>query len=98
MRYPRCQCDTCGNAIMVTLMRPAEQALLKVTTPACDKGIGKVILTADSKDLISGVRVQPHSIWPDDRGYFLEVGRMGLGLIAEFPKDTTQISAALSYP
>jgi dTDP-4-dehydrorhamnose 3,5-epimerase len=83
---------------MVGRMSIAEQALLELTTPACDKGIGKIILTADSKDLISGVRVQPHSIWPDDRGYFLEVARMGLGLVTEFPKDTTQISAALSYP
>jgi dTDP-4-dehydrorhamnose 3,5-epimerase len=79
-------------------MSVAEQVLLELTTPTCDKGIGKVILAADSKDLIAGVRIQPQSIWPDDRGYFLEVGRMGLGLISEFQKETTQISAALSYP
>jgi dTDP-4-dehydrorhamnose 3,5-epimerase len=72
-------------------MSVAEQALVDVTTPTCEKGIGKVILAPDSKDLIAGVRVQPHSVWPDDRGYFLEVARIGLGLVSEFPKDTTQI-------
>lgn len=79
-------------------MSAVEQALLELSTPACEKGIGKVILAPDSKDLISGVRILPNVIWPDDRGYFQEVGRMGQGLIAEFPKNTTQISSALSYP
>lgn len=69
-----------------------------IETPSCEKGIGKIILAADSKDLIDGVRVQPYPLWPDDRGYFLEVGRIGQALIADFPKETTQVSAALSYP
>src|SRR6202035_2502025 len=97
MRYPSMRYPL-SNEIMVTRMSSAEQALLELTTPACDKGIGKVILAADSKDLIADVRIQPHSTWPDDRGYFLEVARIGLGLITTFPKDTTQVSAALSYP
>src|SRR5216684_1792598 len=71
---------------------------VEISTPACEKGIGNVILTPDSKDLIAGVRLAPYSVWPDDRGYFLEVTRIGHGLAAEFPKDSTQISAALSYP
>ncbi|HTS76478.1 MAG TPA: dTDP-4-dehydrorhamnose 3,5-epimerase family protein [Bryobacteraceae bacterium] len=37
-------------------------------------------------------------LWPDDRGYFLEVIRMKQGLAADFPAETTQVSAALSYP
>jgi len=61
-------------------------------------GIGKVIMRADSADLIEGVRVNPVSVWPDDRGYFLEVARLGTELTREFPLETTQISAALSYP
>jgi len=69
-----------------------------MATPVCEKGIGKVISAADSKDLIAGVRAQPTAVWPDDRGYFLEVIRMGQGLPGEFDKDTTQVSAALSYP
>jgi len=71
---------------------------VEITTPNCEKGIGKVILAPDSKDLIAGVRVNPYPLWPDDRGYFLEVARIGQGLPSEFPKDTTQVSAALSYP
>jgi len=71
---------------------------LEITTPTCEKGIGSVILAPDSKDLIAGVRLAPYSVWPDDRGYFLEVTRIGHGLAAEFPKESTQISAALSYP
>jgi len=71
---------------------------VELATPSCDKGIGKVILTPDSPDLIAGVRLAPYSLWPDDRGYFLEVTRLGQGLAAAFPKETTQVSAALSYP
>lgn len=53
---------------------------------------------ADSADLIDGVRARPFDLWPDDRGYFLEVIRMRQGLAADFPLETTQVSAALSYP
>ena len=66
--------------------------------PVCEPGIGKVIRTAGSADLIDGVRVQPYDLWPDDRGYFLEVIRMRQGLAASFVPETTQVSAALSYP
>jgi len=75
-----------------------EQSSLELVTPTCEKGIGKVILAPDSKELIAGVQVYPYAAWPDDRGYFLEVARMGQGLTQKFPKETTQISAALSYP
>jgi dTDP-4-dehydrorhamnose 3,5-epimerase len=37
-------------------------------------------------------------VHPDDRGYFLELQRLGQGLAAAFPAETTQISAALNYP
>ena len=66
--------------------------------PECEKGIGAVILAPDSPKLIAGVRVHPYPVWPDDRGYFLEVGRIGQGPIAEFPPERTQISSALGYP
>jgi len=75
-----------------------EQSSLELATPTCEKGIGKVILAPDSKELIAGVQIYPYPAWPDDRGYFLEVARIGHGLTQEFPKETTQISAALSYP
>jgi dTDP-4-dehydrorhamnose 3,5-epimerase len=63
-----------------------------------DKSIGHVILKPDSEHLIPGVRVVPFSLWPDDRGYFLEVARIGQGGVAAFPPESTQISAALSLP
>jgi dTDP-4-dehydrorhamnose 3,5-epimerase len=79
-------------------MSAIPQADLELATPTCEKGIGKLIVAPDSKDLIEGVRVQPIPIWPDDRGYFLEVLRMGQGLAKDFPQESTQVSAALSYP
>lgn len=66
--------------------------------PECEKGVGKLISSPASKDLIDGVKVQPYALWPDDRGYFLEVLRVGQGLAADFPAESTQVSAALSYP
>ncbi len=75
-----------------------EQSAGRIAIPSCDKGIGRVILTPDSKDLIAGVRIAPHTVFPDDRGYFLEIARLGQGLPAAFPQESTQISAALSYP
>lgn len=70
----------------------------QISTPKCEKGIGAVIRLADSPDLIDGVRVARFDLWPDDRGYFLEVIRMQQGLAADFPAESTQVSAALSYP
>jgi len=71
---------------------------MAITTPDCEAGIGKVILSPDADGLIKGVRIQPFPLWPDDRGYFLEVTRSGQGLASEFPRDSSQVSAALSYP
>lgn len=66
--------------------------------PRCAHGIGHIVLRPDSSDLIEDVRCLPFTLWPDDRGYFLEVARLGRGLASEFPPDSTQVSAALSYP
>jgi dTDP-4-dehydrorhamnose 3,5-epimerase len=71
---------------------------IEITTPRCEKGIGKVIQSASSPDLIDGVRIHPASLFPDDRGYFMEVARSGQGAIAGFPAESTQVSTALSYP
>jgi dTDP-4-dehydrorhamnose 3,5-epimerase len=79
-------------------MSAGDPTNLEIATPECEKGLGQVILAPDSKDLIPGVRIHPYPLWPDDRGYFLEVLRVGHGLAGEFPKDSTQVSAALSYP
>lgn len=73
-------------------------AVPSIDIPVCPHGIGDVILAPDSPKLIGGVRVAPFPVWPDDRGYFLEVLRVGQGIAAEFDPATTQVSAALSYP
>jgi dTDP-4-dehydrorhamnose 3,5-epimerase len=70
---------------------------LQLVLPQNEKGIGSLINSPDSPQLIHGVRVQPLSVFPDDRGYFLEIQRMGRGLAADFPAETSQVSAALNY-
>jgi dTDP-4-dehydrorhamnose 3,5-epimerase len=71
---------------------------VEIEVPAAEPGIGSVILSPTSSDLIAGVEIKPFPVWPDDRGYFLEVARLGQGLVAEFPAGTSQVSAALNYP
>ncbi|MBM3814185.1 MAG: dTDP-4-dehydrorhamnose 3,5-epimerase [Acidimicrobiia bacterium] len=74
------------------------QGAIRIQRPECEKGLGVIIRSPDSGQLIEGVRVQPFPVHPDDRGYFLEVARMGKDLVADFPAATTQVSSALSYP
>jgi dTDP-4-dehydrorhamnose 3,5-epimerase len=69
-----------------------------LAVPDCEPGIGTVVCKIDSPDLIAGVRVAGVALWPDDRGYFLEVLRSGRGLVEGFGADELQVSAALSYP
>ena len=78
--------------------RIASSAGLDLALPECEKGIGAVISAVNSPHLIDGVLIEPVTLYPDDRGYFLEVQRLGRGLAAAFPAETTQISAALNYP
>lgn len=75
----------------------AQSGDLTLLVPTCEKGLGKVIGSLESPDLIDGVRLAPLAVYPDDRGYFLEVQRIGRGLAAEFPAKSTQISVALNY-
>ena len=70
---------------------------LELALPECQKGLGELIGSPTSKDVIDGVRIQAVSVHPDDRGYFLEIHRMGLGLAGGFRAETTQISCALNY-
>ena len=78
-------------------MSTSAAGLIRISTPTCEPGIGKVIRKPSSADLIDGIRIEPYDLWPDDRGYFLEVIRMKQGLAADFDPATTQVSAALSY-
>ncbi len=66
--------------------------------PARD--IGEVIHQADSPRLIDGVLIESRTQYPDDRGYFTELFRIGTSqLTAGLVRcPTLQISLAASYP
>ena len=80
------------------LRRLARSGGLELMIPSNQKGLGAVIGSPESPALIQGVRIEPFPVYPDDRGYFLEVHRMGCGLGSAFPFESTQVSAALNYP
>ncbi len=84
------------SAVTTVLGHLASGAELAI--PVAEPGIGKIILSPNSKDLIADVQINPFPLWPDDRGYFLEIARLGQGLITDFPPASTQISTALNYP
>ena len=64
--------------------------------------LGKIISRAESHDLIVGVAIQPLQVFPDDRGFFVELARLGsTGIAAQIiPDDQRQIqlSMTLTYP
>src|SRR6266851_10399792 len=65
------------------------------------KTLGKIIAKPNSPDLIEGIRIQPLQIYPDDRGFFTEIARLGRGLATDMVPDSTrkiQISLTLTYP
>ena len=63
-----------------------------------EKGIGNLISSPTAGKLIAGVQIESASLYPDDRGYFMEIARMGQKLVAGFDGDKTQVSCALTYP
>lgn len=69
-----------------------------VLVPECDRGIGALIRVPDDRTLIDGVALAPVTLWPDDRGHFLEILRIGEGLPARFTAAGTQVSATVTYP
>ncbi len=90
---------TGAEQVRETAARPlASHGDLHLGIPECPKGIGAVISSSTSPELIEGVAVQPLALYPDDRGYFLEIQRFGQGLAARFPAESSQISGALNYP
>jgi dTDP-4-dehydrorhamnose 3,5-epimerase len=86
------------NSLRPIAADPSLGSLPALAILRCEKGIGAVISQPGSDQLIDGVLVKPFPVWPDDRGYFLEILRAGEGLAGSFPRDTTQVSCALSYP
>ncbi len=74
------------------------QGLRLAIRPRAEHNIGALIREPDSKNLIAGVRIERLQLWPDDRGYFLELMRQGRGLSALLGSEALQVSSALSYP
>ncbi|MBI1356222.1 MAG: dTDP-4-dehydrorhamnose 3,5-epimerase [Acidobacteria bacterium] len=74
------------------------EASRPIVCPTAEHGIGSVITNPESPQLIAGVVAEAAALWPDDRGYFLEVARMGKGLAGRMNPAEAQVSAALSYP
>jgi dTDP-4-dehydrorhamnose 3,5-epimerase len=65
------------------------------------KTLGKVISRANSADLIDGVQIEPLAVYPDDRGFFTELARLGKGLASEMVPEGArqiQVSLTLTYP
>jgi dTDP-4-dehydrorhamnose 3,5-epimerase len=69
-----------------------------ILIPVCDPGIGEIITSPDSPNLIDGVGTEAGALWPDDRGWFQEIFRAEKGLFRSYSLRSTQVSAAVSYP
>lgn len=65
---------------MTTTRALAVEGIARLAPPRNQKGLGDIILSPDSPKLIPGVKAAPIKLWPDDRGYFLEIQRMRQGL------------------
>jgi dTDP-4-dehydrorhamnose 3,5-epimerase len=66
-----------------------------------EKTLGKIITKPDSADLIDGVRIEPLNVYPDDRGFFMELARLGKGLATQMVPEgdrRIQVSFTLTYP
>lgn len=65
------------------------------------KTLGNVVVRPDSPHLIDGVQIAPLTIYPDDRGFFTELARLGKGLAARMVPEgerQIQVSLTLTYP
>jgi len=77
------------NGIYLEILRPTEKTL------------GKIVARPNSPELIDGVQIEPLQVYPDDRGYFTELARLGKGLAAKMVPDDIrriQMSFTLTYP
>ena len=65
------------------------------------KTLGKIIAKPNSPDLIEGILIEPLQVYPDDRGFFCELARLGKGLASKMVPDEQrkiQVSLTLTYP
>ena len=73
-------------------------APMRLILPECERGLGAGITNPEAPQLIEGVKIEAAQLWPDDRGYFLEIARMTKGLAGKLAPAEAQVSAALNYP
>jgi dTDP-4-dehydrorhamnose 3,5-epimerase len=65
------------------------------------KTLGNIIAKPNSPLLIEGVLIEPLQVYPDDRGFFCELARLGKGLASKMLPDDQrkiQVSLTLTYP
>lgn len=64
------------------------------------KDIGDTILSPDSPHLVVRVEIEQGELYPDDRGFFAELFRLGATPLTESVKQsqTLQVAASVSYP
>jgi len=85
------------NVVSLGTKNGLEMAVL----PRTEKTLGKIISKPDSTDLIDGVLIEPLVVQPDDRGFFMEIGRLGKGLAEKLTPEgarQVQVSFTLTYP
>ena len=66
-----------------------------------EKTLGEILVKPGSADLIEGVQIEPLAVHPDDRGFFMEIGRLGKGLSSKMTPEGArqiQVSFTLTYP
>jgi len=72
-----------------------------IIVPQPQPGIGDVINSPDSKNLIQGIEIEPITQYPDDRGLFAELFRFGTpGIARDFDPangSRIQVSFTISY-
>lgn len=85
------------NIVSLGTWNGIEMAILRRT----EKTLGNIVTKPDSAGLIDGVQIEPLQIYPDDRGFFTELARLGKGLAAGMVPDDIrkiQVSFTLTYP
>ena len=89
--------QTRSDIVSLGTRNGVELAILRRT----EKTLGKIISRPNSPELIDGVQIEPLQVYPDDRGYFTELARLGKGLAAKMVPDDIrriQMSFTLTYP
>lgn len=66
--------------------------------PRARQDLGSVITSAQSPQRIAGVEIEAGVLWPDDRGCFAELFRLGATELTAGFAETVQVSAAVSFP